>query len=130
MKTEVLLRRASGWLLTINLTMVAAAMVIGGCASPKETSFNPEFGEDLATQPKYYIHDENDQHFLITVHQGVVSTRPERLLDVKTAATAVAKKECQRLGWDKWRMDYIQEKDQGWMHVVIVNVTRDTKTGD
>ena len=92
MKTEVILRRASGWLLTINLTMVAAALVIGGCASPKESSFNPEFGEDLATQPKYYIHDENDQHFLITVHQGTVSTRPERVLDVKTAATAVAKR--------------------------------------
>jgi hypothetical protein len=62
------------------------------------------------------------------VHQGVVSTRPERVLDDKTAASAVAKRECQRLGWDKWRMDYIQEKDQGWMHVVIVNLTIYTKT--
>jgi hypothetical protein len=111
--------------------MAASALFLfSGCATPDAHSFNQDYSEDLSTQPKYYIHDETDHHFLITVDQGVPSTLPERMLDVKTAASAVAKKEADRLGWTKWHMDYIKEQDQGWMHVVVAEVTLDDKTGN
>ena len=107
------------WLLLIN---VALAVLAGGCATPTGHSFNKDFGETLPTQPNYYIQDEDDHHFTITVNQGVPSTGAERLSDVKKAASTVAKAESQRLGWEKWQLDYIQERDQGWMHVVIADV--------
>jgi hypothetical protein len=111
--------RWTPWLLSIN---VALAVLAGGCATPTGHSFNKDFGENLPTQPNYYIQDEDDHHFTITVNQGVPSTGAARLIDVKEAASTIAKAESQRLGWEKWQLNYIQEKDQGWMHVVIADV--------
>jgi hypothetical protein len=110
------------WLLSVNATI---AVLFIGCATPQQHSFNQDFGQSLPTRPMYYIHDEDDKHFLITVHQGTPSPLPERTINVKEAATGVAQAECQRLGWEKWKMDYIQERDQGWMHIVIAEVTRE-----
>ncbi len=73
----------------------------------------------------YSIQDEDAGHFTITVHQGTPSAGAERLLDVKEAASTVAKAESQRLGWEKWQLNYIQERNQGWMHVVVAEVTRE-----
>lgn len=73
----------------------------------------------------YRIHDEDGNRFFITVNQGSPSDAAERVSDEKVAATAVAKAECQRIGWQKWDVNYIQERDQGWMHIVIAKVTRD-----
>jgi len=73
----------------------------------------------------YYIYDENDQHFRINVHQGTPSNGAERVLNVKEAASTIAKAESQRLGWEKWQLNYIQERNQGWMHVVVAEVTRE-----
>ncbi len=122
MKKKILSCRAPLWLLAIN---AGVAILLSGCASPEEHSYNKDFNEDLSTKPKYYITDQDDHHFRIVVHQGVNSTKPDRVLDVRTAASAVAKSECARLGWQKWHMDYIQEKDQGWMHMVVAEVKRE-----
>lgn len=110
------------WLLAINTAVV---VLFSGCASPQEHSFNTDFGESLPAQPVYYIQDENAQHFIITVHQGTPSAGAERILNIKEAASTIAKAECQRLGWEKWQLNYIQERNQGWMHVVVAEVTRE-----
>ena len=99
------------------------AVLLSGCATTPEThSYNQDFGENLVTNPKYYIKDADDKHFLIVVNQGSPTTSAARVSDVKTAATGVARSETKRLGWEKWDLNYIQEKDQGWMHVVIAEV--------
>lgn len=109
----------------------AVVMFVGGCATPDELSYNEQFGENLPTQPQYYIKDEAGNHFIIVVHQGSPSGEsnrsddPDRVNDLKQAATQVANAETQRLGWDKWHMNYIQERDQGWMHIVEAKVTRE-----
>jgi hypothetical protein len=112
----------SFWLPPIGAAILLAAT---GCATPDQHSFNGDFGESLPTQPVYRITDEDANHFKIIVHQGVPSTGAERVLDVKTAANTVAKAESQRLGWEKWQLNYIQERNKGWMHIVIAEVTRE-----
>ncbi|MDR3457043.1 MAG: hypothetical protein P4N60_06325 [Verrucomicrobiae bacterium] len=102
----------------------ALAFLAGGCATPDEHSYNQDFGENLPAQPMYSIQNEDDKHFILKVHQGVPVTGSGRIFNVKEAASAVAKAECQRLGWKKWELNYIQEKDQGWMHVVVAKVDR------
>jgi hypothetical protein len=104
---------------------MAAGMVFlfNGCTTP-EHSFNHDFNENLPVKPNYYVHDENAGRFLITVNQGAPSEGAERILNLKEAASTVAKAECERLGWEKWDLNYIQERNQGWMHVVIAEVIR------
>jgi hypothetical protein len=114
--------RWTPWLLSIN---AAIAVLLSGCATPEEHSFNHDFGETLPARPQYYIHDEDEKRFHITVQQGTPLTGAERVFNVKEAATTIAKAECQRLGWKKWKMNYIQERNQGWMHVVIAKVVRE-----
>lgn len=103
----------------------AVALLLNGCATANEYSFNDQFGEHLPTDPKYYIKDEDDAHFIIVAHQGSPATGAERIMDVKEAATKVAAAEAQRLGWQKWDLNYIQERDQGWMHRVVAKVTHE-----
>jgi hypothetical protein len=103
---------------------VAATILSTGCASPDQHAFNTEFGENLLTQPNYHIQDESENHFTITVHQGKPSNFNDRVSDAKQAADTVAKAEAQKRGWEKWRLNYIQERDQGWMHIVIAKVDR------
>jgi hypothetical protein len=112
-----------GWKLGLLPIIVAAVIFFSGCATP-EHSFNGDYNENLPVSPRYYIHDENADHFLITVHQGKPSNGAERVINVKEAASTIAKAEGKRLGWEKWDLNYIQERDQGWMHVVIAEVTR------
>ena len=61
---------------------------------------------------------------MVTVQQGSPLPGPQRIIYVKEAATTIADAECKRRGWQEWKLDYIQERDQGWMHVVIAEVTR------
>jgi hypothetical protein len=117
--------------LLVSLNTAAALLFVSGCATPAEHSYNQDFSENLVTAPKYYIRDETDDRFKIVVHQGKpADEKPNsasggRIDDVKTAASDVAKAEAQRLGWQRWHLDYIQEKDQGWMHVVVAEVKRE-----
>lgn len=110
------------WLLSIS---AAVAVLFSGCATQKERSFNSDFGESLPAQPMYFIQDEDATQFTIHVHQGTHATADERVNDIKEAASTIAKAECQRRGWEKWQLNYIQERDQGWMHVVVAEVTRE-----
>ena len=108
-------------LLSIN---AAVAVFFSGCATPDQHSYNDDYKEHLLTQPVYFIEDKTTTSFTITVKEGTPSNGPERVTDVKTAASAVAQSECQKLGWEKWDLNYIEEHNRGWMHVVVAKVTR------
>ena len=114
----------------LSLMSMTAGLVIllSGCSTPELHSFNQDYSDNLVTNPKYYIKDENLDagHFTIVVQQGLPTTGDERVVDVKKAATTVANSETARLGWTKWHMDYIKETNEGWMHVVVAKVTRET----
>ena len=108
------------------LLSITAAMPIffSGCASPDLHSFNGDYNENLLTKPVYFIEDRAETSFTITVKEGTPSNGPERVTDVKAAAATVAKAECQKLGWEKWDLNYIEDHNRGWMHVVVAKVTR------
>jgi hypothetical protein len=36
----------------------------------------------------------------------------------------VARSESKQRGWSAWDLNYIQDRDRGWMRVVIAEVTR------
>ena len=120
MKLTLPLRRTL-WLLAIN---AAIAVLFSGCATLPEHSFNSDFGETLPVKPMYYIQDKNATHYTITVHQGTPSNTAERVMNVKEAASTIAKAESQRRGWEKWQLNYIRQGNQGWMYVVVAEVTR------
>ena len=120
MKNPIRLR----WTLLFLSINAGMTVLFSGCATPERHSFNRDYHENLPVKPMYYLHDKTANRFLITVNQGTPSTGAERIINVKVAASTVAKAECQRLGWEKWDLNYIQESNQGWMHVVIVEVTR------
>lgn len=103
---------------------VAAVIFLNGCATPDQHSFNADYNENLPVSPMYNIHDETSDHFLITVKQGKPSSGSERVINVKAAASTIADAECKRLNWEKYDLNYIQERNVGWMHVVIAEVTR------
>jgi hypothetical protein len=109
------------WLMSVS----AAVVLLNGCAAPQEHSFNSDFKESLPTQPMYNISDEDAQHFRINVHQGTPSTGAEHTIDVREAASTIAKAESQKRGWEKWQLNYIQQRNQGWMRIVVVEVTRE-----
>ena len=114
--------------LSAALTILAA-----GCATHDEHSYNQDFNQNLPTSPKYFIENIDDTHFKVTVHQGSPLPEPQRDLSVKQVASTVAADEAKRRGWPNWDVNYIQERDQGWMHIVIAVVTRQNaieKTSD
>ena len=112
------------WTLRLLLLNATLAVLAAGCATQNERSFNQDFHQNLPTSPKYAIENIDDAHFQITVHQGSPLAGPQRIIYVKDVASAVAAAEAKRRGWQNWNLDYIQERDQGWMHVVIADVTR------
>jgi hypothetical protein len=120
MKTTI----PTGWKTRLLALNAALAMVVTGCVSPKEHSYNDDFGDNLRTKPVYFIQDVDATHYHITVREGTPSNGPERVTDVKSAALAIAKAECQRREWKQWQVDYTEEKNLGWMHVVVTEVTR------
>ena len=119
MKTTPLLRTFG-----LLLSCITLAMFTFGCATHEQHSFNADFNQSLPTAPNYYIEDGNDAKFYVTVSQGRMSSGQERITDVKRAASRVAEYEARRRGWKNWRVDYIYERDQGWMHVVKAEVVR------
>lgn len=108
-------------LLSIN---AAIAVFLGGCATPDQHDYNADYNEHLLTQPVYFIEDKTSSSFTITVKEGTPSSGPERVTDVKEAASVVARDECKKLGWEKWDLNYIEDHNRGWMHVVVAKVTR------
>ena len=106
------------------LLNVILAVIAAGCATHDEKSYNQEFNQNLPTAPKYYIENIDDTHFKVTVHQGSPLPGNQRDTSVKEVASNVAASEAKSRGWKNWDLNYIQERDQGWMHIVIAEVTR------
>ena len=112
-------------MLRVFLLNAAVLVLATGCATqPEERSFNQDYGQNLPVAPKYYIENMDDTHFKLTVLQGSPLKGPERVSYMKEAAAAVAETEAKRRGWTGWDLNLIQERDQGWMHVMIGVVTR------
>ena len=112
------------WSLRLLLLNVTLAILAVGCASQDERSYNQDFNQNLPTSPKYLIENIDDTHFKVTVHQGSALEGPQRIIYVKEVASIVAGSEAKRLGWKNWDLNYIQDRDQGWMHIVIAEITR------
>jgi hypothetical protein len=108
-------------LLLLNATLVVLA---AGCATHNERSYNQDFNQNLPTSPNYTIENVDDTHFHVIVHQGSPLPGTQRIIYVKQVASVVAGTEAKRRGWQNWDLGYIQERDQGWMHIVIADVTR------
>ena len=108
-------------LLLLNATLVVLA---AGCATHNERSYNQDFNQNLPTSPNYTIENVDDTHFHVIVHQGSPLPGTQRIIFVKEVASTVAATEAKRRGWQNWDLGYIQERDQGWMHIVIADVTR------
>jgi hypothetical protein len=111
---------------TLRLLLVNAALVVlaAGCATQNERSYNQDFNQNLPTSPNYTIENVDDTHFHVIVHQGSPLPGTQRIIFVKEVASTVAATEAKRRGWQNWDLGYIQERDQGWMHIVIADVTR------
>ena len=95
-----------------------------GCATHEEHAFNADYNQNLPTSPKYYIEDLGQTHFTVTVRQGESMATQQRVIFVKRAASTVAETEAKRRGWENWQLEYILERDQGWMHIVKADVIR------
>jgi hypothetical protein len=107
-------------LLLVNATLVLLAT---GCAT-SEGSYNKDFNQNLPTSPNYAIENVNDTDFHVIVHQGTALKGSDRVIYVKQVASAVAENEAKNRGWKNYDLNYIQEYDQGWMHVVVADITR------
>jgi hypothetical protein len=105
------------------LFTAALAIFGSGCATHESHSFNDDYNLSLPCAPMYFIEDGGESRFYITVSQGKPRSGAERILDVKRAATAVAETESKRRSWGNWNVDYIMEREQGWMHIVKAEVT-------
>jgi hypothetical protein len=112
------------WMIRLLLLNAAAVVLAAGCATNNERSFNQDYNQNLPSSPKYAIANVDDTHFTVTVHQGSPLPGPARVIYMKQAAAAVAETEAKHRGWQNWDLNYIQERDQGWMHIIIAEVTR------
>ena len=112
------------WPLRLLLLNATVLLLTAGCATHNERSYNQDFNQNLPASPIYVVENIDDTHFKITVRQGSTLDGPQRIIYVKQAAAAVAESEARRRGWQNWDLEYIQERDKGWMHIVIGDVTR------
>jgi len=105
------------------LSVNTLLLVVGaGCSTPEEHSYNQDFNQDLAVKPKYSVENVSDNEFKIRVRQSSPVAGPSRVTLLKEATTILAEHEARGRGWKNWKVDYIEETDQGWMHVVVVEV--------
>jgi len=107
------------------LALSATLLLAAGCITPADRSYNQDFNQNQPTSPKYSIANIDDTHFHLTVHQGSPYSGPQRVIYMKRAASVVAATEAKRRGWPNWKLEYIEERDQGWMHILKADVTRE-----
>ncbi|MGA2802310.1 MAG: hypothetical protein ABSE97_08100 [Verrucomicrobiota bacterium] len=111
------------WTIRLLLLNVTLALLATGCATPTG-SYNQDFHQNLPTSPNYAIENVNDTDFHVIVHQGTALKGSDRIIYVKQVASAVAENEAKNRGWKNYDLNYVQEYDQGWMHVVVADITR------
>jgi len=111
------------WTLRLLLLNATLALLATGCATT-DRSYNQDFNQNLPTSPNYAIENVNDTDFHVVVHQGTALKGSDRIIYVKQVASAVASSEAKNRGWENYDLNYVQEYDQGWMHVVVADVTR------
>jgi len=114
------LRRLTQLLLS---TGAIAALALG-CAHYAEHSYNTDFNQNLPTSPNYTIRNLDDYRFQVEVFQGAPGTETDRAVYVKKAASSVAETEAKRRGWANWDLNYTEDTNHGWMHIVTAEVTR------
>ena len=112
------------WTLRLLLLNATLALLATGCATSNEGSYNQDFHQNLPTSPNYAIENVNDTDFHVIVHQGTALKGSDRIIYVKQVASAVAASEAKHRGWENYDLNYVQEYDQGWMHVVVADITR------
>ena len=95
-----------------------------GCATPQDHSFNVDFNQSLTSAPKYLVTAVDDNKFKINLHQGTMVSGEARVLDIREAASTIAKNEAVKRGWENWDLNFIREANEGWMRVVVAEVTR------
>jgi hypothetical protein len=113
-------------LLRLALLSAILMLLVPGCAAPTR-SFNQDYGENFPPQPNYAIDKMDDTHFKIRLFQGTPSPEdlPVTVNYMKRAVKIIADAEAKRRGWQDWEVNYIQERNQGWMHVLVAVVIRD-----
>lgn len=79
----------------------------------------------MPVAPKYSIEDLGPDHFKIHIRQSSPMNGPSRITYLKQATTIVAESESRHRGWENWKTDYIHETDDGWMHVLVAEVSRE-----
>jgi hypothetical protein len=112
------------WALPLLLVSATLVLLATGCATSNEGSFNKDFNQNLPTSPNYAIENVNDTDFHVIVRQGTALKGSDRIIYVKQVASAVAANEAKNRGWKNYDLNYIQEYDQWWMHVVVADITR------
>ncbi len=110
-------------MLGLLLSSLVVAFLGAGCATPTK-SFNKDFNEKSPIEPKYAIDNVNDTEFKVRVFQGSPMTGADRIVYMKEAASAISDSEAKRRGWQEWQLNYIQERDQGWEHILVGEVIR------
>ncbi|HXF11004.1 MAG TPA: hypothetical protein VN625_09475 [Desulfuromonadaceae bacterium] len=113
------------WIFRFLFLNLLIAILATGCASEKK-SFNKDFNEHFPIEPKYTIDNIDDHHFKVTVYQGSPSPQASlrRTIYMKEAASTVANAEGKRRGWERWDLNYLNEHDQGWMHIIVAEVVQ------
>lgn len=117
--------KASWRLLPVVLSAVLV-LLSADCATPTK-SFNQDYSENFPPQPKYAIDNMDDTHFKIRLYQGtpMPEQRATCVMYMKKAVWTIANDEAKRRGWQQWEVNYVQERDQGWMHILVAVVIRD-----
>jgi hypothetical protein len=110
------------WILSLSATV----MLLGAGCATSTNSFNKDYNQNFPPKPNYAIDNVDDTEFKIRVMQGtpMPEQHPVAVEYMKTAASTIAKSEARRRGWVEWQLNYIQETDKGWMHVLVAEVIR------
>jgi hypothetical protein len=113
---------------SFSLLLFSAAVLLlaAGCATQGSNvrSYNADYGQNIACSPQYSIENVDDTHFKVHITQGSPAKGPDRVIYMKQAARAVADTEAKRRGWQSFDLNYSQDQDQGWMHVLVADVVR------
>lgn len=111
------------WLVLLSAILM---FLVPGCATPTR-SFNQDYGEHFPPRPNYAIDQMDDTHFKIRLFQGtpLPEQLPVTVEYMKKAVWIIANAEARRRGWQQWEVNYIQQRDEGWMHVLVAVVIRD-----